>query len=108
MVAVKVDIDGFFDTTVLDAKFVDKPNVSPFVPGSDIKPEIRKVIQDKVRNEFRRLSAVIADPAVPFRRLEVRVNDPKAAPFFESLMSEYGIPGAVNIVETGVKRNGAP
>ena len=104
----KVDIDGFLDTTVLDAKFVDKPNVSPFVPGSDIKPEIRKVIHDKVRNEFRRLSAVIADPSVPFRRLEVRVNDPKAVPFFESLMSEYGIPGGVNIVETGVKRRGAP
>ena len=33
----KFDMDGYRGTTILDAKHVGKPKISPFIPGSDIE-----------------------------------------------------------------------
>jgi hypothetical protein len=89
--------DGYrgADRAVLDAKHVGKPDSSPFVPDSGIPPPIRDKILTKVEDEFRRYGAVINDPGSTPRSLEVVTNDPRAVPYFESLLEKYGIPGHV-------------
>lgn len=44
-----------------------------------------------------------ADPLVPFREVEVRVDFERAVPFLETLMQEFKIPGNVQKVDTAVK-----
>jgi hypothetical protein len=102
----QVDIDGFTNTTILEAKFIDKPGRSPFIEDSNIPPFIREKIHREQRNEFERLNAVIQDPKVPFNRLEVRINDQRGIPYFQSLIDEFQIPGNVRAVETQIKQSG--
>jgi RHS repeat-associated protein len=101
-----VRVDGILDASILEAKFIERPKRSPFIPGSQIPDFLREKITKDVRDEFRRLAAVIKDPDVPFRALEVRVNDEQAVPFFKSLIDEFEIPGQVRVVETKVQQMG--
>jgi hypothetical protein len=48
-----------------------------------------------LRDQFSRYAAIIRDPKSPAIALEVITNDPKAVPFFESLLRELKIPGEV-------------
>ncbi|HWD71866.1 MAG TPA: restriction endonuclease fold toxin-2 domain-containing protein, partial [Actinomycetota bacterium] len=89
--------DGFRvgDAQVLDAKYVGVPERSPFIPGSAMPPAIRATIVGKLENEMARYSAVIGDASNPTKGLEVITNDPRAVPFFQDLLTKYGIPGRV-------------
>jgi hypothetical protein len=102
----KIDIDGFKGTTILEAKFIDKPGRSPFIEDSKLPPFLREKILKEQRHEFERLNAVIKDPKVPFNQLEVRINDQKGVPFFQSLIDEFQIPGQVKVVNTKIKQSG--
>ena len=82
-------------STLLDAKYVGNPGRSPFVPGSAIPDKIRGFINAKIESEFSRYADVINDPTTPFERLRVITNEPGAVPYFEGLLSRFGIPGEV-------------
>lgn len=58
-------------------------------------PAIRATIVSRLENEMARYSAVIGDASNPTRGLEVITNDPRAVPFFQDLLTKYGIPGKV-------------
>jgi hypothetical protein len=80
---------------LVEAKYVDAPEKSPFIQGSKCNEKIRLRIQQEVAAEFKRYAAVIKDPNTPAVALEVVVNDARAAPFFESLLKTFSIPGEV-------------
>jgi hypothetical protein len=82
---------------LVEAKFVDAPEKSPFIPDSKCDPKIRRWILQELVEEFRRYAAVIADPRTPAVALEVVTNDARAASFFESLLHSLNIPGEVII-----------
>ena len=44
----------------------------------------------------------IENSEIPFKSVEVRVNDKAIVPYFESLLEEYDIPGEVKVVPTQV------
>ncbi|HSP78316.1 MAG TPA: restriction endonuclease fold toxin-2 domain-containing protein [Myxococcaceae bacterium] len=85
------------DAHLLEVKHVEKPDSSPFIAGSTCEEFIRSMIREKERIQLKRYAAVIADPETPAVGLEIIVNDARAAPFFELLMHELGIPGRVVI-----------
>jgi len=93
----RVWADGFDRDTgeLLDAKFIDKPGRSPFIPGSGIPDFIRSKIAAKTDDEFRRYAAVINDPSNPLTGLRVITNHSDAVPYFQGLMQQHGIPGSV-------------
>jgi hypothetical protein len=83
------------DATLLEAKYIDAPDKSPFIAGSKCHERIRTLVREEVSEEFRRYAAVIKDPRTPAVALEVITNDARAAPFFESLLKHHDIPGQV-------------
>jgi hypothetical protein len=85
------------DAHLLEVKHVEKPDSSPFIAGSTCEEFIRSMIREKERIQLRRYAAVIGDPETPAVGLEIIVNDARAAPFFEALMHELGIPGRVAV-----------
>jgi hypothetical protein len=91
--------------TMLDAKFVGKPSASPYVTDSNVPSFLRDKILNEQQSEFLRYKAAIDDPAVPFNRLNVLTNEPKALPYFQSLMDQYKIPGTVKVVPTNVPQS---
>ncbi|WP_240981788.1 MULTISPECIES: polymorphic toxin-type HINT domain-containing protein [unclassified Streptomyces] len=93
----RVWADGFDRNTgeLLDAKFIEKPGRSPFIPGSGIPDFIRSKITAKMDDEFSRYAAVINDPSNPLTGLRVITNHSGAVPYFQGLMQQHGIPGSV-------------
>jgi hypothetical protein len=83
------------DAHLIDAKYVEKPDTSPFVIGSTCDDAVRQLIRKKEANQFSRYAAVILDPKTPVVGLEVIVNDSRAVSFFEALLREFRIPGRV-------------
>jgi hypothetical protein len=83
--------DGF----LLECKFIILPGRSPFIEGSKIPNFIRDKIVNRVADEFSRYAAVINDPNTPINALEVIINEPSAAPFFQELLRQHRIPGRV-------------
>ena len=102
----KIYIDGYDNKTILEAKFIDKPGRSPFIEDSKIPQFLKDKIRKEQYHEFERLNAVLKDPDVPFNLLEVRINDPKGVPYFQSLVDEFKIPGKVKVVDTEIKQTG--
>lgn len=90
----------------MEAKFIDKPARSPFVENSNIPDFLRDKIVREQRSEFQRLKAVVSDPQVPFNRVEVRINDQRGVPYFQSLLDEFEIPGQVKVVRTNIEQTG--
>jgi len=88
--------DGF----LLECKFIVLPGRSPFIEDSHIPNFIREKIVNRVAEEFFRYAAVINDPNTPINALEVIINEPNAAPFFQELLRQYKIPGRVLYKET--------
>lgn len=84
---------------LLEVKHVEKPEISPFIPGSSCSDAVRNLIRDKELDQFSRYAAVLKDPTTPAVGLEVILNDARAIPFFESLMKGLGIPGRIVISE---------
>jgi hypothetical protein len=87
--------DGIEATDLLDAKFVGNPARSPFIPGSAIPDKIRAMIHAQTESEFSRYAAVINDSGNPFTGLRVITNHQGAVPYFQGLMSKFGINGTV-------------
>ncbi len=92
---VKFWADGVKKQTILETKMVVKPQISPYIEGSEIEDKIRAIIVGKTDKEFLRISKIISDPSNPLTSLEVITNNAKAKPLFESLMKKYNIPGEV-------------
>jgi hypothetical protein len=80
---------------VLEAKSILMPDRSPFISTSKIDARLRQMINDKVSDEFRRLSVIIRDESNPLTAVRVIINDAQAKPFFESLLRDYDVPGEV-------------
>ncbi|QRN98349.1 hypothetical protein JRI60_04610 [Archangium violaceum] len=83
------------DATLMEAKHVETPERSPFIPGSKCNERIRLLVKEELTDEFRRYAAVIKDPNTPAVALEVITNDARAVPLFQSLLDLFGIPGRV-------------
>jgi len=83
------------DAHLIDTKYVEKPDTSPFVVGSACDESVRQIIRKKEAGQFSRYAAVILDSETPVVGLEIVVNDSRAIAFFESLMREFRIPGQV-------------
>lgn len=85
------------DGRLLEAKYVEHPGRSPFIPESNVPPFIRDKIVREVEDEFRRYAAVVHDINTPAQGLEVITNDARAVKFFEDLLQKYNIHGRVVI-----------
>lgn len=83
---------------LLEAKFIENPTNSPYISGSNVPPFIRAKVVGDVENEFRRYAAVINDLNTPVVGLQVIVNIKEAVPFFESLLSQFNLPGSVVVM----------
>lgn len=80
---------------MLEAKKIVTPARSPFIPTSQLEPELREMIVAKVRDEFRRVAIILRDEENPLASVRVIVNDAQARSFFESLLHDYQLPGEV-------------
>ena len=83
---------------LLETKFIENPTNSPYISGSNVPPFIRAKVVSDVENEFRRYAAVINDLNTPVVGLQVIVNIEEAVPFFESLLSQFNLPGSVVVM----------
>jgi hypothetical protein len=83
---------------LLEAKYIENFNNSPYISGSRIPPFIRAKAVGDVENEFRRYAAVINDPNTPVVGLRVIVNIKEAIPFFESLLQQFNIPSRIVVM----------
>lgn len=95
----KIFIDGYRHRTILEAKYVNNPDRSPYIPNSQIPTFIRQKILKQIRDEFQRLANVIKDPITPFESLEVITNHLEAKALFEELLQEFNIVSNVVIRE---------
>lgn len=95
----KIFIDGYRDRTILEAKYINDPDRSPYIPNSRIPDFLRQKILKQMRDEFQRIGNVINDPDNPFNSLEVITNHPEAKVFFEELLQEFNISASVVIPE---------
>jgi len=93
----RIWVDGirYNDGYLLDAKYVEKPERSPFIDGSNCPDFIRESVKEEVDEEFRRYGAVINDESNPVQGLEVITNEEQAAPYFADLMDQHNVPGHV-------------
>jgi hypothetical protein len=89
---------NFKTAQLLEAKFIENPANSPYISGSSVPPFIRTKVVSDVENEFRRYAAVINDPETPVVELQAIVNIEEAVPFFESLLSQFNLPGSVIVL----------
>lgn len=79
--------DGVDGDALIDAKYVTKPQSSPYT-GT-----VPDFIIDTTREELRRYGQVIADPRTRYTELQIVTNNEEAATFLGGLMAEYGVPG---------------
>ncbi|NUL04853.1 hypothetical protein HRW07_16790 [Streptomyces lunaelactis] len=93
----KVWADGFDSDTgeLIDAKFVDKPDKSPFIKDSKAPDFIREKVDAEINDEFRRYAAVLKDKGTPVNKMRIVTNDPRAVEYFQDKLRQYGIPGQV-------------
>jgi hypothetical protein len=101
-----IDADGFEGTSLLDAKYVGDPSISPYVDGSNAPSFLRDMVLVQQQYEFQRYQAVINGPSVPFENLNVLTNEPAAVPYFQRLFEQYQVPGEVQVVPTNIPQTG--
>ena len=83
------------EARLVETKFVDVPEKSPFIPDSKCNENVRRWVHQELFEEFRRYAAVISDPGTPAVALKVITNEARAVPFLESLLRSFDIPGEV-------------
>lgn len=83
------------DAHLVDTKYVGNPESSPFVDNSSCPDSVREIVRKQEMGQLRRYAAIILDPTTPAVGLEIITNDGRAAPYFERLMKEVGVPGEV-------------
>jgi hypothetical protein len=93
----KFDIDGYRGSTILEAKHVDKPHSSPYVPGSSCPQGVRAEVLEGVRRELAKVRAIIKSGSTPFKNIEIVTNTPGAKMLFENLLKEMRVPGKVRL-----------
>jgi hypothetical protein len=98
----QVYVDGYTGSAIDEAKFVGNAGSSPFVDGSRVPDLVKALVLQKQQRQFQRLGAIIADPDVPFNKINVLTNHPAAVPYFRNLMDLYSIPGSVTVVPTAI------
>ncbi|WP_329119298.1 polymorphic toxin-type HINT domain-containing protein [Streptomyces sp. NBC_01465] len=94
----KIWADGVDGDSILDAKFVSGKS-SPFVPPGIKNAKVQGFIDADIENEMRRYAAVIGDGENRYTNLRIITNTSAAVPYFEGMMSKYGVPGAVSVVQ---------
>jgi hypothetical protein len=95
----KVFIDGYRGRTILECKYINDPERSPYIPSSTIPDFLRRKILKQIRDEFQRIRNVIEDPKNPFDSLEVITNNSAAQLFFEELLKEFNLEYNVTLAE---------
>jgi hypothetical protein len=83
------------DAAVLEAKYISKPDRSPYVPGSNCPTFIADGINTQTDDEFRRYASVINDLKTPVDKLEVITNEQASVSYFNCLLKKYNLPGNV-------------
>lgn len=80
-----------------DAKLTETPARSPYVDANPhpIPDFVLQQMRDRVERELRSYARVINDPATPVVGLEIVTNTPASVPFWDRMLSTYGIPGRV-------------
>lgn len=94
---VKYEIDGYRGSTILEAKHVDKPNSSPYVPGSTCPEKVRKSILADARDRLKKAATIIKSGSTPFKSVEIITNTPGSQKLFEKMLKEIGLPGTVRL-----------
>ncbi|MGZ3460396.1 MAG: restriction endonuclease fold toxin-2 domain-containing protein, partial [Archangium sp.] len=62
---VRADGARASDAHLLEVKHIDKPETSPYVPGSKCNEDVREVVRLELFGQLQRYAAIIADPATP-------------------------------------------
>jgi hypothetical protein len=94
---VKFEIDGYRGSTILEAKHVDKPNSSPYVPGSTCPAPVRASILADTRDRLKKAATIIRSGSTPFKSIEIVTNTPESKALFEKMLREIGLPGTVRV-----------
>ncbi len=99
-----VAADGFrpLDGAIIDAKYTEDSSCSVYnldnrSNGSFYQPVFESAFA-KSNGEFNKYATAITDQANHARFLEVEVNDPRLAPYFQFLMAAQHVPGLVRVV----------
>lgn len=85
-------------TTIVDVRHVEDPDWSPYVPASFVPRRVRRRVLADLEDQFRRYARLVAAVESPARRVEVVLNDPRAAGCFEALLRRHALPGRVAVV----------
>ncbi|WP_145263121.1 restriction endonuclease fold toxin-2 domain-containing protein [Planctomycetes bacterium Pan216] len=91
----KVWVDGLDGTTIIEAKHVNKPKISPYIPYSEAFEMVRGKVLGGTESELVRMKAAILDESTPLVRVVLKTNINEAKPVFDRLFSELAIPGEV-------------
>ena len=94
---VTYEIDGYRGSTILEAKYVDKPSSSPYVPGSTCPEKVRASILTDTRNRLNKAATIIKSGSTPFKSVEIITNTPGSKALFEKMLREIGLPGTVRL-----------
>ena len=94
---VTFEIDGYRDSTILEAKHVDQPRSSPYVPGSSCPDKVRAQILADTRDRLIRARKIIDSGSTPFRSVEIITNTPGSRKLFEDMLKEINLPGTVRL-----------
>jgi hypothetical protein len=92
---VSFDIDGYRGATILEAKHVGKPAISPYIPSSSCSDVARKIILDKMNAELQKARTIIESGATPFKSIEIITNSREAKSLFEEMLRQHSLPGSV-------------
>lgn len=101
--------DGIENKTILEAKFVGKPERSPYIENSDYPEFLRIDAIDKLHGAFVRIIEILLSPDNPLTLLRIITNNSEAISFFEKLTREHRIPCKIVIkTETDILSDTEP
>ncbi len=96
-----MDLDGvkMNESAIIEAKYIEKPNKSPYIEGSSCPDFVRESAINDINKEMIKYYNIISDPTNPARELIIITNEAKAKGFFEKKLRQFNIPGKVIIKE---------
>lgn len=84
------------DGAILDAKYIGKPDKSPYIaPSTGCPVFVTASVDKQIAGEFQRYAAVINDSKTPVVKLEIITNEQAAVPYFECMFKTYNVSGSV-------------